>query len=402
VKQVLKWLRPRANRGTQARPQARQSFWRSSAPSRGFTLLELLVALVMASLVVTALLSFVVSITNTEKRELAKSTSQQEMQNAIDYMVRDVQEAVYIYDNTSLSLIRGRIPPNANAIAGCGNSGNPTNCEPILVFWKRRALDRCDELGGQRVGLVTGRELAPAPTNCLNGNDTFVYSLVVYYLIRDVNPGQNPTWSNTARVGRFEIRDGVPDPTKTSSDLTRFDTGIQPDNGFQPFSLPDITPATTQDEIVRTLGEWKSTLDVTYPRAGQPYPNNLQILVDFIDDTSLTAPAPSNVIANTLPIDPNPTTGRAECRNPNIGAMGPNAERIPADFSTLPGTLQNLSSFFVCVNPIETTARIYLRGNALARINRNANQRIVTGDNLGFLPTVEATAFGGGFFIEER
>ena len=34
---------------------------------------------------------------------------------------------------------------------------------------------------------------------------TFVYSLVAYYLIKD----NNATWSNGARIARWQIRDGV-------------------------------------------------------------------------------------------------------------------------------------------------------------------------------------------------
>jgi len=42
--------------------------------------------------------------------------------------------------------------------------------------------------------------------------DSFVYSLVAYYPIKD-NQDKDAIWSGAARIGRFQIKDGVQNPT---------------------------------------------------------------------------------------------------------------------------------------------------------------------------------------------
>ena len=114
----------------------------------GFTLIELLVAMVMAFLIITPLMTFMISILDSDRKEQAKATSEQEIQAALDYIARDLQQAVYIYDadgvtrvtNTTTitsSGIKDQIPPlksapNCNPTTG----SSPSVCTPILVFWK--------------------------------------------------------------------------------------------------------------------------------------------------------------------------------------------------------------------------------------------------------------------------
>ncbi|MHC5732902.1 MAG: hormogonium polysaccharide secretion pseudopilin HpsC, partial [Nostoc sp.] len=64
-------------------------------------------------------------------------------------------------------------------------------CQPILVFWKRTFLPSAITLS--------------TSTTTNKTDDTFVYSLVAYYLIKD----SSTTWSKAARIARFEISDGV-------------------------------------------------------------------------------------------------------------------------------------------------------------------------------------------------
>jgi len=69
----------------------------------GFTLVELLIGLVMAFLVLTPLFGLMISIMNTDEKEQAKTTSEQELQTAIDFITRDLQQAVYIYDSQGVT-----------------------------------------------------------------------------------------------------------------------------------------------------------------------------------------------------------------------------------------------------------------------------------------------------------
>ncbi len=409
---------------------------------RGFTLIELLVVIIiigiLAVLVVSGLLTFVNSISQAERRELVKANAQQDMQDAVDFMVRDLQEAVYIYDAVGLSStgtagIADNIPP----VGGAGNLGGAIRCDsaatcrPVLAFWKRRALDRCDSLAGAggatRVGIVTGQGFAtgsrPATAalnsgvECARGNDTFVYSFVAYYIIRDPDANPSPTWSRSARIGRFEIRDGVSNPTvdTTVNPGNRFNSpAIPPDAGYLPFNLGNITADTRIQSIDEAMRAWKS--DATLPASFSAYTpttaypaNSLQILTDFVDDTPTTSTNPAvqnsiNVLSRLLPIPITGTTPTpdAACADPNRGAMGAGATRVPSDL-TAAGQL-NLSSFYACVSANRAAARVYLRGNALARLSPRVlrERRPVTATNVGFLPTAEARVYGRGFFVPVR
>ena len=68
----------------------------------GFTLIELLVAMIIAALVLTPLLGFMINILQTERREGAKANAAQELQSAADFISRDLEQAVYIYDADGL------------------------------------------------------------------------------------------------------------------------------------------------------------------------------------------------------------------------------------------------------------------------------------------------------------
>jgi prepilin-type N-terminal cleavage/methylation domain-containing protein len=407
---------------------------------RGFTLIELLVALVISVLVVSGLLTFVNSISQAERRELVKANAQQDIQDAVDFIVRDLQEAIYIYDAVGLSGtgtagIADNIPP----VGGAGNLGGAIRCDsiatcrPVLAFWKRRALDRCDSLPGAgagnpatRVGIVTGQGFAagsrPATaalnsgTECARGNNTFVYSLVVYYIIRDPDNTPSDTWSRSARIGRFEIRDGVPNPTVDAAlnPADRFNSpAIPPDAGYLPFNLGNITADTRIQSIDEAMRAWKSdtTLPASFSAGYNPdanYPrNSLQILTDFVDDTPTASTNPVvqnsiNVLNQLMPIPIATSDADAACSDPNRGAMGVGATRVPRDLTTA-GQL-NLSSFYACVSANRAAARVYLRGNALARLSPRVlpNRRPVTATNVSFLPTAEARIYGRGFFVPIR
>ena len=78
-------------------------FSRVTNRDHGFTMMELLIGLVMAFLVLTPLFGLMSSIMNTDKKEQAKTSSEQELQIAMDYITRDLQQAVYIYGSQGVT-----------------------------------------------------------------------------------------------------------------------------------------------------------------------------------------------------------------------------------------------------------------------------------------------------------
>jgi hypothetical protein len=69
------------------------------------------------------------------------------------------------------------------------------------------------------------------------------------------------------------------------------------------------------------------------------------------------------------------------------------AQRVPAKFGDATNP-SRLTSFYACVAPEQVTARVYIRGNALARIVPNSNLRAPSANNSPFFPTINARVFG--------
>jgi type II secretory pathway pseudopilin PulG len=299
---TLKFLL-RAQRKCQQPPQKDQ----------GFTLIELLVSMILAVLVIGPLLAFMLNILETDRREQAKSISEQEVQQALDYITQDVAQAVYIYDadgltkastsDSTTSGIKDQIPPGSGAVGNCPSTAT---CTPVLVFWKREFLPDVVPVtsGGATVGY----------------DDTYVYSLVAYYLVRD----NSSLWSQAARITRFQIQDGVRNPTNPGSATSpNYLSGYTPSNGFQLFDL-SLAGSTLQEKMNR----WK--------KGTTAYNVDAMVLVDYIDQTTGT-----NAIS-------------AAC---------------PTGSSQTPPTIAG--GFYACVSPSRNSAQVFIRGNALARMNRN-------------------------------
>ncbi|MBE9037706.1 hormogonium polysaccharide secretion pseudopilin HpsC, partial [aff. Roholtiella sp. LEGE 12411] len=234
----------------------------------GFTLIELLVAMIMAFLVITPLMGFMINIMNTDRQEQAKANSEQEIQAALDYIARDLQQAIYIYDATGIDTL-SQTTNNGPQIP------NGTDRVPVLVFWKR-------ELVSQAITVDADPED--------NKDDTFVYSLVAYYLIKD----SNDTWSKAARIARWQIRDGVADPSSTQT-CGKYLAGKCPDPGFAPFKLDGI------GTLAEKMNAWTKAAVVSPAVLPAPI-----VLVDFIDQTRNDDVPPAPVVicpSNPLPPD---------------------------------------------------------------------------------------------------
>lgn len=300
----------------------------------GFTLVELLIGLVMAFLVLTPLFGLMISIMNTDEKEQAKTTSEQELQTAIDFITRDLQQAVYIYDSQGVT---------NNYSATAANSGIrdslPTVAGgvPILVFWKQEVVSNV------------------IPTTGPN-DDASIYSLVAYYLINS----PSTIWSNTARIARWQIRDGVRSPSDTSGVTcnSSYNTSIRfvdadncPSPGFKPFDLD--------------MNQWQ--------RSGS-FTNDPQVLVDFIDQT----PRDQTNVPNITP----------SC------AQDDNQQGV----TITPISSTTMTSFYACVSnyadptnqgQVISTAQIFIRGNALARI-QTSNIDYKDKSQQTYFPTVSA------------
>ncbi|MBH8563848.1 prepilin-type N-terminal cleavage/methylation domain-containing protein [Nostoc sp. CENA67] len=304
--------------------------------SGGFTLIELLVALILAALVITPLLGFMITIMDNDRKEQAKATSEQEIKAALDYIARDLEQAIYIYDADGIAAIRSQLPKN----------DQQTNYFPVLVFWKRQYIPKAISVG---TGASAGYD------------DTYVYSLVAYYLIKGDNADN--IWSKTARIGRFQLSDGY---GKTTADVTS-----TRDPGFQIFD-PNNLYTTLRDK----MNNWTKDASATNTPSILP-------LVDYIDQTT---------VSDNSAVSPrNCPTGMQQVPNYASGATG----------ASVPDTNLKTGSFYVCVQSTAkiTVAEVHLRGNAYARIENNENQIKYSENKKIYFPEFSTQVKGRGFLF---
>jgi prepilin-type N-terminal cleavage/methylation domain-containing protein len=239
------------------------------AARSGFTLIELLVALII-SIIITGLLLFsTVRLMAANQREASRSDTQREIQAALDYISRDLREAVYVYDGECLRVNGAKTPPG---LAPGGNNTCPgilsylpaqlndaTNL-PVLAFWRVDPLPpplqtSCRASARQIVAGTAAAGLQDAP--CGSGK---MYTLVVYSINR-ANAGG--VWQGRARITRYTL------PQYTFS-------GAQ---ALQP------TPGWTNPLVTGFVNWPRDPVTNTLPagRASNIQGNN-QVLVDFVDD----------------------------------------------------------------------------------------------------------------------
>ena len=277
--------------------------------SLGMSMIELLVGTVIAFIIITPLMAFVVNTLNDDQREEAKAVTDKEIQSALEFITEDLSEALYIYDKAGIQAIAtNQLIPAASATQ-----------IPILVFWKRQVV---------RNEIPIGNPLPDCETNPEKCDDTFILSLVAYYLRTDPDPIWCPNNTDDencpARITRFQLKGGG----RTIATLPH----PRPDTGF-PTSVDLRNPNTIT------------------PSAAIDNPQ--YVLVNFIDRTTIANDAPGLVAAQcTTALNNSPTAAFTVVVNP-----------VDPDSYT---------SFSACVDSPNNIAQITIRGNALRRFQENA------------------------------
>lgn len=334
---------------------------------KGMTLVELLVGSIMAFLIITPMLGFVVDMLNTDRREQVKSNTEQDLQAAADFISQDLSQAIYIYDNnlattstptttpTGIPAIRSQLP-------------SPANGTPILVFWKQQPRKNSIPFNPEVAKKVTPKTCADA-VNKDQCDDTYVLSLVAYYQIKD----SDATWCQPSggtcptRIARYEITDGIRNPNATDT--------TDPNYPYYKDSETDLTqrrdPAFNKD-----FDFSKPTVNVT---KGAVFPAP-QVLVNYIDHS----PGPT-------PIDPK------ECQTALGNPIDPKTEiAVPEETLKITDTAStpNTNSFYACVDTSKNIARVTIRGNSLRRLQTDAN---FTSTSSAFFPitTVQVKGLSG-------
>ena len=306
---------------------------------KGMTLVELLVGAIMAFLIITPMLAFVVDMLNTDRREQVKSNTEQDIQAAVDFIAQDLSQALYIYDNIEINGgTRGTVTVTAI------KSQLPTNDDnkiPILVFWKRQQIKNSVPINSD----VKPRDCNDQK-NTGKCNDTYVLSLIAYYQIKDSTP--NSTWCQPSgdpcptRIARYEIRDGVRNPYAT-------------DPADPYYNVNDTDPAQQRDVAFNKDFDFSKPTEkvtiqgkLTDDSSGATKP---QVLVNYIDHTT-----------------PDPTLSPTECQTALGKPTDPKDTTKVLDYGTLKVSDGLTNSFYACVDTARNIARVTIRGNSLRRI----------------------------------
>lgn len=300
---------------------------------RGYTMIELLVGMVMAFLIITPLMGFVLNLLDDDRKEGVRATTDQELQSAMDYIQEDLHQAFYVYDRTGVQAI--------NYAEGIQQA----NRTPILVFWKRKIEE---DSRPSKAGVNCPKN----PPNKDGCDDAFVYSLVAYYISTD-NP--NNIWSDKAvRIERLEISDGVEYPSGSG----QYVPGFEPSNGFQKFTkdkwndwtnsgalnagdrqvLIDYIHSESQDKDNVAIGEAKSGEEKSDVDCQNALGSEAQLITQYLVKNP---PAPPPPPPATPPAPPPPEANKVDKSDPG---------------------------FYVCVNREKKIVQVNLRGNALARM----------------------------------
>ena len=224
---------------------------RSRANHHGFTLTELLVAIVVGSVIIGSLLYLVVELLGVNVREEKLTQAQQDTKRALDYISRDVREAVYVYSTPS------------TVVDQLTAADMPANAKPVLAFWRLKPID-VDKLTAC-TSTVTGTTKDICDALKVRQN---VYDLVVYFH-RDNS--DSDIWSGPHRIIRYELTN--------YSNLSN----LKVTGGYS-----DPTDPTN------SFADWKKGTGDTKGR--------FDVLADFIDshDRETAVACPTGLLSSTL------------------------------------------------------------------------------------------------------
>ena len=309
----------------------------------GFTLLELLISLVIASLVMGGLLFIVVQLTTMDKREANLDQVQRDMNRAMAFIADDLQEAVYVYPGTATAADDGR-PNNglseiAAQLAPDPNFPKASDEVPILAFWR---IDPIKDGFPACASTTTtpAQKVIKQQCDALRIRQA-AYTLVVY-VQKNNNGGSN--WPGQSRIIRYELpkyADSIPTDLTTRAGYRDPTNSTDPKASFEKWER-DGTPAGSQN-----------------------------VLVDYVQ-----APKLSPAVALTRA--PLSDTGGA-CRSYGVVGGNPLYSVVPSD-----ATVTTNNTFFGCVRNPDIGGVIGTRGGQDVYVFLRGNVQSVKGGVRGY------------------
>lgn len=168
---------------------------------KGFTLLELLIAIAISGIIIAGLLYVAVEMLRLDRNEMVQSQTQQDIRRAMDYVSQELQEAVFVY------------PTQADTTAVVAKlTATPVGGVPIVSFWRVEplsageitALGNCATKGARRDAC-----------DVLKLRQS-VYTLITYFVV----PNTGAPWEGPARIVRHQVKPYSSQANLTSLTLT--------------------------------------------------------------------------------------------------------------------------------------------------------------------------------------
>lgn len=221
----------------------------------GFSLIEMLIVVAISSILMSTLLYVMVDLMNSSQTDQARSSTNEEMKQALNYMTTELREATYVYTGKELEQSRTvdeiSLSPVNNFLPNFG-----TNTRVIVAFWKVESIPYKGST-------------ANVPTSCTSFTgakenecktlrvEQRTYTLVVYLQSTDNSSG---TWKGDSRIMRYQLR-------KYSDPAT-----LTVNTGY-------VDPITNS-----TFQQWPYDVDANSAQASLPTINNSNLitLVDFV------------------------------------------------------------------------------------------------------------------------
>jgi len=333
----------------------------------GFTLVELLITIIIGSLIVSSVTGLLVDVVRANQQEKVRIATQQDIEQALDFIESDLKNATYVY--TGDELRNDRKGGDIDSVISQLDITN-SNYKVVLAFWKPERIPYTAEGGNVPLECNGSGGL----NSNLNSSDTTLeecedlqverrtYTLVVY--LQDTNPSN--TWSGKSVIRRYELRkyDNEDTYASNSKDYLKLTVNdgyadpVKEADGFRnwPYDQNDNSLVSSNKPVING--------------------NNSPVLVDFVD-------APSN------------DTGNIPTCLDESGGTDTNGNGLIDIYSRTPAESAS-KSFFACVRQSRLDGDVsqgnqdvvlYLRGNPDGRSGYNINY---DSDSFTPLPTLSS------------
>jgi len=217
-----------------------------SQKNAGYTIMELLSVIMISSIIGGAIMTSMTQLWRSDETEIILTQTDGEMQSALEYLTKDLKEAVFVYEDTTQLF-----DPAKKYIPTGSQLGLDTNTKPIFAFWTAKIIPDED-----------------LPSTCASDNiecnnllvRRMAYSLVVYYQ-EPYTMNKNGQTYQKSRLHRYELpkysdsktltkSNGFVDPGEENNFL------IWPLNGNGSVNLQTIEPATTGKSAAMLLVDY--------------------------------------------------------------------------------------------------------------------------------------------------